>query len=57
VATNVDLKAVKEFLETTLGVREVKFNRVINSFSLISRGVIKVKVLASLRLNKHFLIR
>jgi hypothetical protein len=57
VATNVDLEAVKEFLETTLGVREVEFNRVINSFSSISRGVIKVKVLVSPRLNKHFLMR
>jgi hypothetical protein len=57
VTTDVDLEAVEEFLETALGVREVKFNRVINSFSLISRGVIKVKILASPRLNKHFLIR
>jgi hypothetical protein len=57
VTTDVDLEAVEEFLETTSGVREVEFDRVINSFSSISRGVIKVKILVSPRLNKHFLMR
>jgi hypothetical protein len=38
-------------------MRKVEFNGLINPFSSISRGVIKVKVLVSPRLNKHLLVR